>query len=208
VDYKINYSAIKTAIPIERAAKLLNLEVHQEKTQLRGPCPACQHDDPRILALTPGKNLFFCRAAETGGSVIDLAAHILGVKFHDAAEWLQETMPHTRDDHSAPSPARQEPPAAAKAKGGDKTAPPFDPAAFGAKLTYSDEVAALGYTEEDAERFSIGFYKGNVYRPLRYPNGTISHFEGYDPKTGKIKVPDPKRWLPDVPSNVVKLKRA
>lgn len=199
MDYKVNYNAIKAAIPIERAAKLLNLEVHQERSQLRGPCPACQHDDPRILALTPGKNLFFCRAAETGGSVIDLAAHILGITTKDAAEWLQETVPQMREEHSAPSPPqRQE-------KSKEKSAP-FDAAAFGAKLTFTEEVAALGYTEGFAKEMSIGFYKDRVYIPIRYPTGAIAGFEGYDPKTGKIKLP--RNWLPDVGSNVVTLKRA
>jgi hypothetical protein len=47
-----------------------------------------------------------------------------------------------------------------------------------AKLAFTDEVAELGITEEDAVRLQIGFTRGKVYFPVRNDDGSISGFIG------------------------------
>ena len=156
----IDFIAIKEAVSIEAAAQLLNLDVKQSSNQLRGCCPACQSDDERSLAITPDKKVFFCHSARTGGDCIALVGHILGLSMKDAAEWLQDTLPQQRQSTVPTKPPGRSQPA------DNKTASkPFDTVAFANKLTYSDEVKALGFSEEDAERFSIGFTRGKVYFP-------------------------------------------
>jgi hypothetical protein len=78
---------------------------------------------------------------------------------------------------------------------------PFDPAAFAAKLAYSEEVAALGFSEEDAEHFQVGSYRGKVYAPLRHPDGSIACF--YDYGNGALKLPARARWLEQSAPNVI-----
>lgn len=183
----IDFRAIKEAVSIEAAAQLLNLDVKQSSKQLRGACPACQSDDQRSLAITPDKNVYFCHAAKTGGDVISLVGHILGLSMKDAAEWLQDTLPQQRQSTVPTKPevrkAQAQPAPALKA---------FDPAAFAQKLAFTDEVKALGISEADAERFTIGFTRGKVYFPVRDANGFIAGFVGY--ANGELKFPP--TWLP------------
>jgi len=190
----IDFKAVKDAVTIDRTAQLLNLQLKQSGTQLRGQCPACQSDDDRSLAITPAKNVYFCHAGQTGGDCISLVAHILTLTMKDAAEWLQETLPQQRTATVPTKPeARNQPAPALKA---------FDPAVFAQKLAYTDEVKALGLSEEDAQRFTIGFVRGKVYFPVRDANGLIAGFIGF--ANGELKLPP--QWLPP-PSNVVQLKR-
>jgi hypothetical protein len=67
--------------------------------------------------------------------------------------------------------------------------------------SFTDEVAELGITEEDAVRLQIGFTRGRVYLPVRNDDGSISGFIGY--VDGQLKMPP--QWIG---TNVVKLKRA
>ena len=192
----VDFRAVKAAVTIERAAKLLNLEVKPSSAQLRGPCPACGNDDPRILAITPAKGVYYCHDAQVGGDCISLTAHILSLSMKDAAEWLQETIPQLREEPHTSSPQRQE------ARKEVKKETTFDPAAFAAKLAFTDEVEALGLTEADAARLGIGFYRGRVYFPMKDDTGFIAGFIGF--ANGELKMPP--RWLDQ--SKVVKLKRA
>lgn len=195
MSYKVDFADIKARVSIEQAAKLLKLDLHQEKQQLRGCCPACGDTDPRKLVLTPSKNIFFCFAAMKGGSCLDLVCHITGLELVEAAQFLD---PQERAAPSSTSPTqRQE-------KQKEKSAPtkPFDPSSFGAKLAYSEEVKALGISEEDAERFTIGFYRGRVYLPMRDSNGSIAGFIGYSSEGLKM----PPLWLPQA-TNVVPIRR-
>jgi len=53
-------------------------------------------------------------------------------------------------------------------------------------------VEQLGFTEAAAKEFSIGFYRGQVYIPIRHSGGSISGFVGY--ADGQMKLPP--KWLP------------
>lgn len=210
----VDFKAVKAAIPLDRAAKLLGLEVKPSGAQLRAPCPACQSSDDRALALTPSKGVFFCHHAQIGGDVIALAGHLLGLSAKDAAEWLQDILPDQRDvtvpqkpevgtnrpNSNLGSKPRN---SASPVLGSTPPARTFDPSAFAAKLEYNSEVEALGYTEEEASSFRIGFHRGHVYIPNIYPSGTIAGWS----KLVDGKLVPPRQWLPDT-SNVVRLKSA
>jgi hypothetical protein len=60
------------------------------------------------------------------------------------------------------------------------------------KLQYTEQVEQLGFTEAAAKEFSIGFYRGQVYIPIRHSGGSISGFVGY--ADGQMKLPP--KWLP------------
>jgi DNA primase len=188
----VDFKTIKAAVSIEDAANILKLELKKSGNQLRGGCPACGNTDERILAITPGRNLFYCFDAKKGGDQIELVCHVTGLDVKDAAEYLA---PHSREEtHSSTAPPQRK-------EARKETV--FDADAFLARLSYSDEVKARNITEADAKRFGIGFLKGYVYFATRDDAGFIAGFIGINDK-GELKVP--KTWL--LPSNVVKLKRA
>ena len=194
----VDFKAIKEAVSIEDAANLLNLSLKKSGNQLRSGCPACKPDDERILVITPARGLFYCFDAKVGGDCIALVQHITGLDAKDAASYLA---PQERT-RSAESPriSKATVPQAARA---ETTAPKkeFDPVAFASKLQYTNEVAELGISEEDATRLQIGFTRGKVYFPVRNEDGSISGFIGY--ADGQLKM------LPQwIGTNVVKLKRA
>ena len=186
----VDFKAIKEAVSIEDAANFLNLSLKKSGNQLRSGCPACKPDDERILVITPGRNLFYCFDAKVGGDCIALVQHITGLDAKDAASYLA---PQERTSKATvPQAARAETTAPKKE---------FDPVAFAAKLSFTDEVAELGISEEDATRLQIGFTRGRIYIPVRNEDGSISGFVGF--ADGQLKMPP--QWLH---SNVVKLKRA
>jgi hypothetical protein len=63
-------------------------------------------------------------------------------------------------------------------------------------------IAALGFTEEDAEHFQVGLYRGKLYIPLRHPDGSIAAY--WDHANGVLKLPARARWLEQSAPNVVK----
>jgi DNA primase len=205
----VDFAAIKAAVSIEDAANILKLTTKKNGNQLRSSCPACKPDDERILVITPARGLFYCFDAKIGGDCIALVQHITGLDAKDAASYLA---PQERKADKAPGPTRrvekQEKSAttngqrnASYVQKGEKVDRPFDPAAFASKLSFTDEVAELGISEEDATRLQIGFTRGKVYFPVRNEDGSISGFIGF--ADGQLKMPP--QWIQ---TNVVKLKRA
>jgi DNA primase len=188
----IDFKALKAAVSIGDAAELLNLTLKKSNNQLRGKCPACGDGDERTLAITPDRNLFYCFSEKKGGDQIQLVQHITGLDVQDAAAYLS---PHPGAAHNSPVPEQKK--AAATKKEVE-----FNPAAFAAKLVFSDEVAALGLSEQDAARLGIGFTRGRVYFPMKDDTGFICGFVGYNSEGLKM----PPKWLQQ--TNVVKLKRA
>lgn len=190
----LDFKKIKEDVPIEEGARRLNLKLKQSGDQLRGGCPKCDSSDERALAITPSKSVFYCHAGSYGGDVIALVAHVLDFSMRDAAEWLSETVPQTRDT----TPQKNE-------SGTAKAQPAsFDPNKFASKLVYVEEMKSLGITEDDAKLLGHGYHpqRKAVYLCSRNPDGSIAGF---------IKVRDvkaieaPPRWI--LPSNVVPLVR-
>lgn len=205
----VDFAAVKEAVSIEDAVHLLGLELKPSGSQLRGPCPKCQHGGDRALVVTPSKGLFVCFGAgqKCGGDQLSLVAHIAGLSVRDAAEWLGGTVTSEQEtvtgNKELVSKKRATVPQAEKKTTREPTRAPFDPSAFAEKLEYGPEVEALGYTEQEAADFGIGSHRGAVYKAARYASGiTAGYWKHVD---GKWVAP--KQWLPDA-SNVVQLKRA
>lgn len=185
----IDFKEVKRTVSIEQAASILNLTLKPSGSQQRGPCPACGDKDPRILAITPSRGLFYCFSSKQGGDCLALVQHITGLDVQDAAAYLSPT----GAAHNSPVPEQKK--AAATKKEVE-----FNPAAFAAKLVFSDEVAALGLTEQDAVRLGIGFTRGRVYFPMKDDTGFIAGFIGY--ADGELKMPP--KWRHQ--NKVVKLR--
>jgi DNA primase len=184
----IDFKALKERVSIEDAANILKLDLKRSSNQLRGRCPACGNDDERILAITPGRNLFYCFDAKVGGDCIALVQHITGLDVQDAAAYLSPK----EEAHGSPSRQKTE----------AKKETVFDPAAFASKLSFTDEVSALGLTEEEATRLGIGTTRGKLYLALRDEFGFTAGFVAF--ADGALKMPP--KFLPN--PSVVKLKRA
>jgi hypothetical protein len=208
----LNFKEVAEAIDVEQVASHLSLTLKRGGKDLRTKCPACKTEDERSLAIMPETNSFRCYAAGISGDCIALYAHVLGTGMYKAAKALTEqfqgTVRTVPDRDTAPSAPPQKPGVSAPAS---SAAPPpksgagsFDPTAFAAKLIYSDEVEALGISEEDAERLQIGYHPQRklVYVPVRNPDGSISGFIGIKDASA-VKMPP--QWIG---SNVVKLRRA
>ena len=140
----VDFKAIKAAVSIEDAANLLKLTLKKSGNQLRSACPACGNEDERILVITPARGLFYCFDAKVGGDCLALVQHITGLDVQDAAQFLapkEATVPQKTERGSQPAPKKE--------------VKEFDPAAFASKLTFTDEVAELGLSEEDATKLGM-----------------------------------------------------
>lgn len=210
----IDFAAVEELASIEQLADMLGLKAKRSGRQLRSSCPVCGGDD-RTLAITPDVKskrgsigVFFCQKAQNGGDRIGLVAHCMDMGQQDAAFFIAQqfgdgnsAVEGTGNSDSTISNSRATVPQKEK---GRTSAPAFDPIAFAAKFTYSDEVAALGLSEAEAKAELTGFYRGHLYTPRRYPSGAVAGFWKHE--DGKL-VP-PKTWLPDPAPNVVPIKRS
>jgi hypothetical protein len=86
--------------------------------------------------------------------------------------------------HNSPAPEQKK--AAATKKGNCLRTRRHSP------LQYTEQVEQLGFTKAAAKDFSIGFYRGQVYIPIRHCDGSINGFVGY--ADGQMKLPP--KWLP------------
>jgi hypothetical protein len=203
---------------ILQIAQMLGLNTHRygNSGQVRCPCPVHSGGtdtlciSPHVRSKRGSLGVFFCQQEKKGGDRIGLVAHCEGLGQQDAAHYIasQFGMDIEDDDDTDDSTARNNssatvPPAQQKApqKAAPKPPADFDPQAFAAKLVFSEEVAALGFSEEDAEHFGVGFYQGKVYAPLRHPSGDIACF--YDYRNGRLKLPARARWLEQSAPNVI-----
>jgi hypothetical protein len=200
----INFAELKASVPIEDAARALRLKLTPDGDGFRSPCPQCKSDNQRAIRITPGKG-FYCHSGgqEASGSVIDLVKHVRGYRtLGEAAQFLMQefgTVDSTVDSHNSsticskratvPPEQKREP------TRHNKRETEFDPEAFRKKLKYTEEVAALGFSEEDAERFDIGLYRGLVYFPVRHRNGSASLLENHV-RHARTMGPPAKRSMP------------
>lgn len=214
----VDFAEIRERLSIEDAAEMLPVKWKTEGQQLRANCPV--HGGDRSLIVTPAKGLFVCKTTpageKKGGDCIALCAHVMKTTNHEAGTYLAQQIGmlarsstvNSNSNNSTVSKERATAPQ--EQKGGvNRPAKPeqaFDVAAFLAKLVYSDDVAALGLSEEDAEHFQVGFYRGKVYAPLRHPSGEIACF--YDYGNGALKLPVRSRWLEPSAKNVVRFPKS
>lgn len=206
----IPFEDVEALATIDQLAQMLGLDIKRSGAQFRCACPV-HGGDHRTLAISPqvrskrgSLGVFYCQQDKSGGDRIGLVAHCMELGQQDAAFFIasqfgMEVANGTVDSTVCESRATV-PPAQQKAPEKVASKPPaqFDPQAFAAKLAYTTEVEALGFSQEAAAQFSIGFYRGQVFLPVRHPNGDISGFVGF--KDGVMKLPP--SWLPAA-SNVV-----
>lgn len=187
--YKIEFKKLAEEIDITDVAKLLGLKLTRDH---RCACPTCDGDD-RVLQIFPDTNSFRCHVEGLSGDCISLYAHVKRLGMWPAAKALNDHFNSPTGETISPTTPRRK-------SGGDQP-PTFDPAAFAANLSYTDEVAALGIEEEDATRLGIGFHskRKRVYFALRNPDGSVSGFVSFE---GAVKLPP--TWLK---SNVVLLRK-
>lgn len=204
----LDFAEIYPLADIERIAQMLNLNLKGSRT-MRCECPV-HGGDERTLCVTPGiehklsgsQGVWFCQKEQKGGDRIGLVAHVLEMGQQEAAYFIREqfgkgTVDSTSTVHRNSSPSttkRDSPPPAT-----------FDPEKFASRLVWSDEVAALKLSEEEASRLGVGFHpqQKHVYFPIRNADGSVSGFIGV--KDGRVKMP-PQWGAPA--GNVVKLRRA
>jgi hypothetical protein len=173
---------------------------------------------PQISSRGGSQGVFYCQRDKSGGDRIGLVAHVMEMGQQDAAFFIAQqfgteiangrtvdgdtvTVPTASKAQATAPQARQKASTSRETTRQPKSEQPFDPAAFAAKLVFSDEVASLGFSEEDAEHFGVGFYRGKVYAPLRHPDGTIACFCDYG--NGTLKLPARSRWLEQSAPNVI-----
>lgn len=165
----VDFHALKQRVSVEAAAEMLGLELVQEGSQLRGPCPRCGEGGERALVVTPGKG-FYCFAGNLGGDCISLAAHVLNRSMKEAAAHILEQLTTT-------APARAEE-VASEPK-------PLEPLAY--LIHDHAEVQALGVDAETAAELGIGYAKKGIMRgrvaiPIRTDDGTLVGYCGYAPQ--------------------------
>lgn len=212
---------VEARVEILQIAQMLGLEIKPVGSQFRCQCPV-HGGDHRSLCVSPqvrsrrgSLGVFFCQSEKTGGDRVGLVAHIMEIGQQDAIVFLAEQLGmeaassatvtsatvDSSQAHSAPSPSKKASTSRETTRQ-PKSEQPFNPEAFfKEKLVYSEEVAALGFSEEDAEHFQVGFHRGKVYAPLRHPDGSIACF--YDYANGTLKLPARARWLEQSAPNVI-----
>ena len=163
----IDFAEVKARVSIDQAVQKLGLKVVKSGHQLRSACPACKTGGDRALAITPGKGLFYCFSAQSGGDQIQLAAHVRNESAKEAAEWLLGTVQVTSTSTV---------PTVSKERAGG-----FQP------LDYLQNdhpaVEAVGFDQETAYALGIGYapkglMRGLVAVPVRLEDGTLAGYIG------------------------------
>lgn len=121
----MDFKEVRAAVPIEKAATFLGIELKKEKDHYRCYCPAC--DKQRVLIITPSKGVFYCHNMGRGGDVSDLAAHVKGITQVQALKLLADAF--LREPVKPKPPARRK--RANSKEKGSKLSPPTDHGAGG-----------------------------------------------------------------------------
>lgn len=211
----IDFQALKAAVSYADAADKLGLKLKQSGNQMRGECPACKSGGDRALVVTEGKG-YFCFAAQKGGDVLSLAAHILEVSVKDAAAFLARDR-NDNSNNTVTSSGHSEPqkvPEVAKKTAPAAQTPDTDNRLekVAARLVYEHaEVQALGLSPQTAEELMVGYDKrgimrGRVLIPL-YRDGELAGFMGYAKDLEPI-LKLPGNLTEASPTNVVRFPKA
>lgn len=177
----IDFADVKRRISIEEVAERLGLTLEQRNHQLRGPCPICGDENPRVFCITPKKGAWYCFAHQKGGDCISLVSEVKQLAVREAAEWLVGT----------PATAPEERPHKAQ-KSGEKSGEGFKPLPY--LEAEHEAVEAIGLCPVDAGEIGIGYAKrgagkGSVMIPIRLSCGTLIGYVGCQELTFV-----PKEW--------------
>ena len=167
----IDFKAVKRLASLEQIATWLGLEIKNNRCQ----CPVSEGEN-RELVLSFDKGLWTCfgckkkYGGKQGGDQIALVSHVLQVNDQQAAQHIQ-----TKFHGYTPAP-----------KGLPESGLDY--------LQYTEEVKALGLSEEKCQELGIG-YTGNrgtmrqhVVFPIRDQKGKLRGYIGISPGT-VIKLP-------------------
>ena len=142
------------------------------------------------MAINPIKNVFHCKKADKGGSILDFVMHLSGGTVKDAAQFLLENHDaKTQRQVKKTAPPKNE--ERTKKVDNHLTIESFQPLSH---LVYEhDLVQDLGISAQDAEALGIGYtsrglLKGHVCVPVRLPDGTLAGYVGI--LEGKV----PQTW--------------
>lgn len=170
---RIDFTAIKRAVPIAKVAQMLNLPLKREKDAFRCPCP-CGHGDDRALVITPGHQnkdgtlgAFYCHGDRNGGDCIGLYAHVRDVDNYAAA---QAIMQHFK--LNAPKRQAEEP---------QEPTDSLQPLSY--LETQHDVLDLLGLSQLVCEALGAGYapkgtMSGRIAIPLRLPDGKLIGYLG------------------------------
>jgi DNA primase len=156
----VDFAAVKTRVTIEEAAHKLGLELKPSAGKLRCACPVHGGGD-RAIVITPEKGLFCCFGSKpmAGGDQIQLVAHIRQIPVKEAAEFLDGTVPQSRND----SPQN-------KASSTLPTSPPgrkpgFDVDAYASKLDPgAPALSPLGISADTLKAWRAGYSNSGTNR--------------------------------------------
>jgi hypothetical protein len=161
----VDFAQLKGAVTLEQAVAYLGLKLAKSNNQYRGSCPV-HGGGARGLAVTPSKG-FYCFGSKTGGDVIGLVSHIKEIPAKEAADWLAQQARFTTREEKQPDIA---PVATTALK-------PLD------YLQYTEQIAALGVTEETCKEFGAGYAPKGIMRgkfaiPVYDRKGTLLAYAG------------------------------
>jgi hypothetical protein len=206
----ISFEDVEQLADIEELANMLGLKTKKyNASQVRCACPIHGGDDttlaisPAIRSKRGSVGVFYCQKGKAGGDRIGLVAHCMEIGQQDAAFFIQEQYGKSTDTvTSTVSKKRATVPPEQKREPTRQ----FDPNEYLSKLTYSEEIEALGISEADAQALGIGFvtsglHRGRIAIALRWPSGEIAGFGSVE--GGTIKLP-----AKFIPPKVHVLKRA
>lgn len=190
----LDFQLVKSRISIEMGASYLGLELKPEGAQFRTACPHCKQGGDRALVVTPGRDLFYCFAAQRGGDVISLVSHVHQVPLPKAAQelveryGLEDVPQRPQAPVPTPTPPVQQPQPEKPQEDGLKPLEHLD--------HKHEAVAALGFTAGDAQAIGLGhtskgLMKGLVALPIRSNTGKLVGYVGI-PTGTKLKLP--KTW--------------
>lgn len=177
----IDFAELKKAVSIAQAVEMLGLEVKKSGEQLRGACPTCGTDDPRALAITPAKQVFYCHKGQEGGDLIRLVAHVRGLAQKDAAQAIAEYVGFKASNRTKPEEKKQ-----------STVKPDARLAEIGKRLdAHAEELEPLGIQPETYERFGAGYNKrgtlsGKLLIPVHDKGGELLAYCGRDVEKGTL----------------------
>lgn len=79
------YQKVGNSVPMRKFLEDLGLQVKEVKDRLYGQCPFKKHSGTPV-AVTPGKELFYCRDCKKGGNIFTLAASLANCSNKEALE--------------------------------------------------------------------------------------------------------------------------
>lgn len=81
------YKKVGNLVPMAKFLRDLGLQVREVKDSMWAQCPFKKHTGTPV-AVTPGKELFYCRECKKGGNIFTLAASLANCSNGEALERL------------------------------------------------------------------------------------------------------------------------